>query len=53
VTTCSCTQSSFYWAATTYGDGPGYAWDINFLTGLVDYSTKSYNSYVRAVRGGS
>lgn len=50
---CSCTVSSFYWSSTTFQDSPGLAWDVYFGLGVVDWSTKSGNLYVRAVRGGS
>lgn len=29
---CSCTQSFSYWSATTHQNGPGLAWNVNFLT---------------------
>jgi len=46
------TVSSYYWSSTTYAGRPNYAWYVNFLGGLVSYSYKSRNGYVRAVRGG-
>ena len=52
VTTCSCTQSSFYWSATTYAGGPGGAWWVFFSNGDVGTSGKISNFYVRAVRSG-
>ena len=53
VTSCSCTVSSFYWSSSTYRDGPGYAWDVDFFNGDVNSGTKTFGYYVRAVRGGS
>jgi hypothetical protein len=53
VTTCSCTQSSYYWSSTTYQYYPPYAWSVGFSDGGVYYSVKSLTGYVRAVRGGS
>ena len=52
VTTCSCTQSGFHWSSTTYATSPLLAWGVRFLYGLVSYSDKPSNFYVRAVRGG-
>jgi len=52
VTTCSCTQSNFYWSATTYASGPGGAWWVFFSNGDVGTSGKVSNFYVRAVRSG-
>lgn len=52
VTTCSCTQSSFYWSATTYASGPGGAWWVFFSNGDVGTSGKISNFDVRAVRSG-
>jgi hypothetical protein len=46
------TQSDFYWSSTTYAYAPGGAWGVHFNGGFVDYGSKSYSSYVRAVRGG-
>ena len=55
VTRCSCTQSSAYWSATTYGGNPDYAWLVSFYDGTVDHydSGKPFFYHVRAVRGGS
>lgn len=53
VTTCSCTQSSFYWSSTTYQFDPSGAWGVFFDDGLVSADYKSGNYYVRAVRVGS
>jgi len=52
VLTCSCTQSNFYWSATTYAGFPGYAWYVSFNGGFVNFSVKTSNYYARAVRGG-
>jgi len=59
VTTCSCTQSSFYWSSTTYQASPTLqfsptlAWLVGFNDGFVSNDYKSDGYYVRAVRGGS
>ncbi len=41
-----------YWSSTTFFKNPEYAWNMNFETGYDNYNEKSYNRYVRAVRGG-
>ncbi|MEB2283570.1 MAG: hypothetical protein B6D46_14980 [Polyangiaceae bacterium UTPRO1] len=53
VTTCSCTQSSYYWSSTTSQSSPDSAWEVDFSAGYMDASGKSNYDYVRAVRGGS
>jgi hypothetical protein len=53
VLTCSCTQSDFYWSATTYQPNPSDAWIVNFVDGNVLDGNKTTNFYVRAVRAGS
>ncbi len=50
---CSCTQSNFYWSASTYGPNPFNAWIVYFYDGYVNADTKTRYNYVRAVRGGS
>jgi uncharacterized protein DUF1566 len=52
VLTCSCTQSSFYWSATTTAGNPGGAWLVNFVNGAVGTGSKANLLYVRAVRSG-
>jgi hypothetical protein len=52
VTSCSCTQTSYYWSSSTYGN-PGYAWIVGFYNGGEHtVSGKMDANYVRAVRGG-
>jgi hypothetical protein len=53
VTSCSCTQSDFYWSSTTLTAIPLGAWIVFFNFGYVLYGSKSGSYYVRAVRGGS
>ena len=53
VTTCSCTQSDYYWSSTTSQPSTAYAWFVGFSTGGVSADGKGYGNYVRAVRGGS
>jgi hypothetical protein len=53
VTECSCTQSDFYWSATTNAAGnPRYAWGVNFFDGSVLFYDKPSLRYARAVRHG-
>ena len=47
--TFGSTQSNYYWSASTYAPYPDYAW---YVSGFVDFNGKTYNFYVRAVRGG-
>jgi len=44
------TKSGYYWSSTTYGST--YAWTVVFTQGSVYYDNKSYDHFVRAVRGG-
>lgn len=54
VLTCSCTTASNYWSSTTNGYYSAEAWAVIFGSGdTVSGGSKSYFSYVRAVRGGS
>ena len=53
VTTCSCTRSSYYWSSSTSQSPPSTAWYVSFSTGLVNYTDKASNRFVRAVRSGS
>lgn len=51
---CSCTQSGFYWSASTYGPDPILAWIVSFVDGGGVHAVSPTNSlYVRAVRSGS
>jgi len=56
VTTCSCTQSNFYWSATTGADRGDLAWVVGFDVGTVGRNGKTGTdfslNYVRAMRGG-
>ena len=45
-------KSSIYWSSTTYAYITSAAWDVYFGNGNVYYDSKSYNGYVRCVRGG-
>ncbi len=54
VLTCSCTVASFYWASSSFANGPAFAWGVFFSDGSVDTGNKSVILvFVRAVRGGS
>jgi hypothetical protein len=53
VTTCSCTQSAYYWSSTTYQNGPSYAWSVSFADGFTFATGKTSTYYARAVRAGS
>jgi hypothetical protein len=50
---CSCTQSNFYWSASSLAPGPPYAWFVYFSFGYVYGDAKTNGYYVRAVRSGS
>jgi hypothetical protein len=50
--TCSCTALPYYWAATTYGANPAFAWAVGFGGGDVANGIKTDSNAVRAVRGG-
>ena len=45
--------SSGYWSSTTFANYTSYAWSVHFSSGSVYHHDKSYNYYVRCVRGGS
>jgi hypothetical protein len=47
------TAANDYWSATTYADGPSYAWYVYFTLGYVGFDDKGSDGYVRAVRAGS
>lgn len=49
---CSCTQSSYYWSASTHASDSPSAWVVGFSDGLVDNILKVNSLYARAVRGG-
>ena len=50
---CSCTQSSSYWSATTSQGFPTFAWGVDFDFGFVVDDGKTNVGFVRAVRSGS
>jgi cysteine-rich repeat protein len=52
MTSCSCTQSDFYWSSSSYALIPAFAWYVDFFDGFDDADFKAYDFYVRAVRGG-
>ena len=49
------TASSLYGSASSFAAAPVFAWTVNFAGGNVDFFNlfKTFDSYVRAVRGGS
>lgn len=53
VLTCSCTRSGVYWSSSSYVGTPYIAWGVFFNGGDVVAYTKTFNEYVRAVRGGA
>jgi len=53
VFSCSCTVSSGYWSSSTYAISTASAWNVYFSDGFAFGSGKSFEYYVRAVRGGS
>ena len=52
VTSCSCTQASYYWSSTPYQLAPPSAWAVFFYAGQVLAPEQQFASYVRAVRAG-
>lgn len=46
------TQASWYWSSTTDANYTSSAWGVLFGNGYDANGSKSYSSYVRAVRGG-
>jgi len=56
VTTCSCTQSDFYWSSSSFSFSyilaPNFAWSVYFGDGKDRSGGKQFSHYVRAVRGG-
>jgi hypothetical protein len=51
-TTCSCTQSDYYWSSTTDETNRSDAWLVDFIGGSIYAPPKDGTYYVRAVRGG-
>lgn len=43
-------QSDYYWSGTTYVDGSGFAWIVDFFDGSVGFGGKTGSYYVRPVR---
>ena len=43
--------SSYYWSSTSHAYNTSFAWVVYFGSGYVHYGYKSYNYYVRCVRG--
>jgi len=53
-TSCSCTQSAFYWSSSSSALNPDTAWLVDFNRGSLSTGLKSQPFFfVRAVRGGS
>ncbi len=50
---CACTQANHYWSASTYPPIPSGVWLPTFDDGRVDATSRTEDTYVRAVRGGS
>lgn len=50
VTSCSCTQSTYYWSVTTTVGNAGTAWGVHFGDGFVNNLLKDDDRHVRAVR---
>ena len=46
------TQLSFYWSSASNTINSSYAWSVDFSDGNVGNGSKSYDYYVRCVRGG-
>ena len=45
------TPSEYFWCAPTYVRNTDYAWGVHFGRGYVGSKIKTFNSYVRCVRG--
>ena len=45
-------SSSYYWSSTTYADDSSSAWFMSFSYGYSGSLNKTYDNYVRCVRGG-
>ncbi len=45
-------SSYYYWSSTAYVTNTSYAWEVYFNGGNSHYNYKTYNYYVRCVRGG-
>jgi len=45
-------SSSNYWSSSVGASHTSYAWYVNFYFGSTYYRTKTYDNYVRCVRGG-
>jgi hypothetical protein len=48
----SFTVTEFYWSSTPAAINSSFAWQVNFLNGLIDAFDKNGTNNVRAVRGG-
>ena len=46
------TPSRTFWSSSSYAGGVFGAWNVRFSSGHVDYTGKTYASYVRCVRRG-
>ena len=53
VLTCSCTSFGNYWSSSTFQSNSNAAWGVVFFNGDTDANGKTFNFYVRGVRGGS
>ena len=42
----------YYWSSTSDSDDHGYAWSVDFYTGVKHYGNKLSNYYVRCVKAG-
>ena len=47
----SDTEEADYWSSTTYAANTGFAFSPNFADGIIYRRDKTFNYYVRAVRG--
>ena len=46
------TQSYYYWSSSSYAASPGSTWNVNFVSGSINYPSNGSSLYVRAVRSG-
>jgi len=45
-------KAAYYWSSSTYAASSSDAWFVSMLDGIVDYGSKTGNSYVWPVSGG-
>jgi hypothetical protein len=46
------TQAFVYWSSSSLAGLPSLAWSVDFSDGTVEFNSKAYDHYARAVRSG-